>query len=96
MKKLRKSKELKEILTVEHPKWPEFARRLEKEVDVANLGRGRFRSNCDSTNRRPLARKLLGKMGFDVEKALEYFDGNGGHCDCEILWNVDVKRRRRG
>jgi hypothetical protein len=28
--------------------------------------------------------------GIDVEASLEFFMANGGHCDCEILLNVDA------
>jgi hypothetical protein len=26
---------------------------------------------------------------IDVEKTIEFFHEHGGHCDCEILLNVD-------
>jgi hypothetical protein len=32
-------------------------------------------------------------MGFgldDVVASLDYFNEHGGHCDCEILFNVDA------
>jgi Protein of unknown function (DUF2695) len=28
--------------------------------------------------------------GIDIAASLEFFMANGGHCDCEILLNVDA------
>lgn len=70
------------IMTEEDPRWREFQQRLEKAVE---------QSSCDSTVKRPLSRRILRSMGYDVPASLEHFDSHGGMCDCEILWNVESR-----
>jgi len=74
-----------------HPRWREFIDRLagpegcdfrEKE------GGGDYTWKC--YNGHELAREILEKMGgIDVEATLGYCREHGGHCDCEIVFNVD-------
>lgn len=68
------------IMTPSHPRWEEFAERLEEALRA---------ETCDSTTLR-LSTRLLGSMAdIDVAKSVEYFRANGGYCDCEVLLNVD-------
>ena len=49
---------------------------------------------CDNTPNRPIARRVLAAMGYSraqVELSLAYFQAYGGHCDCEILFNVKAR-----
>lgn len=81
----------KPVMTPKHRRWQEFVLRMEgpdgcdfQEVD------GQYVWTCDATAARPAARRLLEAMGFDVEASLAYFSEHGGHCDCEILYNVEA------
>ena len=73
----------KGVLQADHPQWPEFCEALAIRLGPVDD------SACTHTDERPLARGILGAMGFDVERTLVYFDQNGGGCDCEILVSVD-------
>ena len=80
-----------ETMTREHPKWGEFCRRLEG-VEGCNF-RGSGKSvewDCGGGNNKKFATKILKDMGFHVTSSLIYFQGHGGHCDCEILFNVNA------
>jgi len=83
-----------EIMNHEHPRWKEFVERLmgsegcnfqEKEPGNPNS----ITWKCKGGNNKDLAIKILTDMGnIDIEKSLTFFHRNGGHCDCEILFNV--------
>lgn len=83
-----------EVMTVHHPRWKEFAEALEGSRycnfhEAVPGDKSSVTWTCLRGHRRPFARALLAEMGnFDVEASLEYFERNGGHCDCEILFNV--------
>ncbi len=67
------------IMSPTHPRWSEFAARL-RELQPAR---------CDHTFQR--TRRVLEEIeGADVEKSLEYFESEGGFCDCEVILNVVV------
>ena len=89
-----------ETMTTDHPRWKEFYGVLEgpKACDFKQKVEGDPKTTtwkCDNTNTRPFARKALESMGgFDIEASLKYFTAHGGHCDCEILFNVDAAHRR--
>jgi len=91
----------KEILTPDHKRWEEFTERLEgKEGCNYKEGiNGDLQSvtwECDGSRERPLAKKIIEKMGaFDLMGTMKYFDDHGGHCDCEILFNVVRKSQSR-
>lgn len=77
---------MKTVMTPEHPRWREFADRLGGPEGCD------FKNNtwkCNNLEDRPFATAILESMGADVEASLDYFYENGGHCDCEILFNVD-------
>lgn len=69
-------------MTVTHPRWDEFADRLFEALgeDLPGTCMG------DDT----LSRRLLSLMGADLPSSLAYFAQHGGHCDCTVLFNVDV------
>jgi hypothetical protein len=83
-----------EILTPEHERWVEFTERLEGpegcnfQENPEWPGTGMWQ--CDASEDRPKARAILERMGgFDIEATLDFFSEYGGHCDCEILFNVE-------
>jgi hypothetical protein len=72
-----------EVMTIENPRWQEFC---------ASLDRAGSTSGCQHDHR--LAKKILREMGgIDVEASIDYFENNGGYCDCEVLLNVDQEWR---
>ena len=82
------------VMTPEHPRWKEFCSRLagpdgcnfrEKVPGDAASATWNCRGGTDKT----FAAKILRDMGMDVERSLAFFDEHGGHCDCEILFNVE-------
>jgi len=83
-----------------HPRWREFLGRLEgpegcnfREEDgktVWNCGGGRDKSLSDA---------ILRSMGLTkqaVWASFDYFDEHGGHCDCEVIFNVDRDPSQEG
>jgi hypothetical protein len=80
-------------MTPDHPRWDEFCERLEGPdgcnfVDADNGVKATWRCNHDYY----AASEILTAMGLDAADviwSLRYFAERGGHCDCEILFNVD-------
>ena len=81
----------KEVMTPQHPRWEEFCNRL-TGPEGCNFKKGptpeKTTWNCTGGESRPCAVKILTAMRMDVAASLAFFDENGGHCDCEILFNV--------
>lgn len=79
------------ILTPEHPLWPDFCNRL-AGPEACNF-QGEVPNTtwtCKGGRNQDFSRAILQTMpGVDVDGTLEYFSQNGGHCDCEVLFNVD-------
>lgn len=49
---------------------------------------------CKGGTNQDLSTAILQTMtGIDVDATLRYFAENGGHCDCEVLFNVDPDER---
>jgi hypothetical protein len=68
-----------EVMTIESPRWQQFCVSLARAVSP---------NTCQHDYRE--AEKILKEMGsIDVEASIDYFENNGGYCDCEILLNVD-------
>jgi len=81
------------MMTPEHPQWREFCERL-GGPDGCNFREdesGETIWNCNNATARPFATAILKDMKADVSASLAYFSQYGGHCDCEILFNVDVE-----
>lgn len=83
-------------MTPEHPSWDKFIRQL-RGLRGCNV-RGQDDDvlfDCDGSHERPKATAILkGFAGIDVEVSLRYFEERGGHCDCEIIWNVEENAAR--
>ncbi|MEY2539317.1 MAG: hypothetical protein QOG67_3057 [Verrucomicrobiota bacterium] len=73
------------IMTPDHLGWPEFCDLL------AGPSGCNFREgpvwDCHGDHR--FSRKLLPTFGVDVEASVEFFVEHGGHCDCEVLFNLN-------
>jgi hypothetical protein len=84
-----------QVMTPKHPKWSEFMERLEgpEGCDFKQQIPGDTRSTtwkCKNGNDKSYARSILETMSdIDVEDSLTWIHKQGGHCDCEILFNVD-------
>jgi hypothetical protein len=78
-----------EVLTPDSNRWDAFANTLflalypdggERSVCLGDSGPGVHR----------YAKEVMREMGgIDIAASLEFFMAHGGHCDCEILLNVD-------
>lgn len=77
-----------EIVKPDSPRWEEFIDRLAgpeacdfKEDDTWK---------CKGGHNRDMAKRILEDMGdVDLIETMSYFSANGGHCDCEIVFNVE-------
>ena len=81
-----------EVLTVDSARWEEFSTRLDgpEGCNFHKDEKGEIRWKCKAGTNQSLARAILEKMGgIDVDATLAYCTEHGGHCDCEILFNVD-------
>jgi hypothetical protein len=84
----------REVMKPGHPRWAEFRDRLEgpegcdfTQKDPEDINTVTW--NCAGGEDQSLARAVLEKTGdIDIEASLAYFSDHGGHCDCEILFNV--------
>jgi hypothetical protein len=74
-----------------HKKWRRFCNRLAgpEACDFKDHPTKRFTFKCGGGNDRSMATRILKDMGADVKASLAFFSEHGGHCDCEILFNVD-------
>lgn len=79
-----------EIMVPGHSRWDEFCNKLEgpEGCNFRKDEGGEIIWDCDWTGKRPKTRAILSAMGMDVEGSLAYFTEEGGHCDCEVLFNV--------
>ena len=81
------------MMTPEHPRWEEFCDLLEGP-DGCNFREdenGKIRWRCGGGFDQSHARRILADMGFNdmsIYDSMEFFYAHGGHCDCEILFNV--------
>ena len=80
----------KEVMTPKHPRWVEFCNRLAgpEGCDFKKKPDGDATWTCAGGNDKTFATKILKAMNMDVAASLAHFDEHGGHCDCEILFNV--------
>ena len=82
------------LMTPEHPRWEEFCERLSGPEGCDFQGEGATaRWRCWGTYHASAILILMGLSTDDVAWSLEYFSAHGGHCDCEILFNVDREAR---
>ena len=82
-------------MTPEHDQWDEFIEELSGPAgcDFRKDASGKTLWTCHGGNDKRLAEHILAEMGFDLDEIAAsclYFEDNGGFCDCEIVFNVDV------
>jgi hypothetical protein len=87
------------VMTPDHPQWRDFVALLEgpEGCDFRDIpptspgGEGSFIWRCGGGRDKSKAIDILMKHfpGVSVDQSLSYFDAHGGHCDCEILFNVE-------
>ena len=72
------------LLTWQHPRFPEFAGRLNQIYEEGLMPTTR----CD--NSLPVSRAVMATMGgFDVQRSVAWLQEHGGLCcDCEVGFNV--------
>lgn len=81
------------IMTPAHPLWELFYNTL------AGPGYCDFQENpltwkCKGGNDKTFSSKILEDLkakkipNLDVQGSLDYFSEHGGHCDCEVIFNV--------
>jgi hypothetical protein len=79
------------MMTLEHERWDEFADLLAGPDGCNFRHEGEnLRWTCDGSCERPLARRILNRMGLsadEIDASCAYFDEHFGHCDCEIVLN---------
>lgn len=86
------------ILTREHPQWDQFIQILEgilyfHEIENED-GEPDIAWHCESDFTQTTAvLNFMISLGIlkdiDIDGTIEYFQENGGYCDCEVLFNVD-------
>lgn len=89
------------VLTPDDERWDEFTERLEgpEGCDFAETsdddGEKRITWRCNGGMDKTYSRRILEDMAersyasLDVEATLQFFNVFGGHCDCEVLFNVE-------
>lgn len=77
-----------------HPLWEDFLERLEGPEGCdfkKDEKKERITWKCLGGNDKTFAKKILKNMGLTDDEIIgscEYFHDHGGHCDCEIIFNV--------
>jgi len=80
-----------DIMTPQYPRWTEFIERLggPEGCDFKENEEGETTWCCAGGRDKALAEAILTAMGdIDVVASLTYFEEHGGHCNCEILFNI--------
>jgi hypothetical protein len=81
-----------QTMTPDHPRWDEFCTILAGPVRIIQekSDTGKSCLDCPTCNDSSFAKAILREHfpEVDVAPSLEYFEENGGFCDCEILMNV--------
>jgi hypothetical protein len=83
------------IMNIHHPEWAVFCDKLggPDACDFQKNDEDEWTWKCKGGTDKTFATEILKEMGLneeDVQGSLRYFEENGGHCDCEILLNVDT------
>ena len=91
---------LSRVMTPRHPRWDEFTWKLGSIIEEASQQNVSLCSNDLF-----VAARVLRSMAsidrqievpsdgtIDIPASLEFFRNHGGHCDCEVLMNVDPKQ----
>ena len=82
------------VMTPAHPLWGTFKDRLEGP-EGCDFQKDRpdhpgISWKCKGGHNQDFAKAILSTLpDIDVDASLAYFAEHGGHCDCEILFNVE-------
>jgi hypothetical protein len=79
------------IMNAEHPRFKEFINLLSGPQGCDFKEGDGYSWTCSNTTDCPLSRRILGDMGFsedEITASVQFFHKNGGHCDCEVVFNV--------
>lgn len=81
----------KEVMTPDHARWEEFCNRLSgpEACDFKADPVSGFTWKCKGGMDKTFAEAILPDFDVDVPASLAFFESHGGHCDCEILFNVE-------
>lgn len=89
METAKQDRAMEARMTRDHARWEEFCERLAGPEGCNFSDDGWL---CAGGRDKTFATAILESMGgIDVAASLSYFERNGGYCDCEILFNVDVR-----
>lgn len=80
------------ILSSKSKDWDAFCSLLEGEEGCNfRTEKGVDCWTCKGGTNKDFAKKILKEYfpKYDLKGTLEYFEANGGYCDCEILFNVN-------
>ena len=77
------------ILTKRKQDWGKFVELLEAKVNFRKDYKGVTEWNCknDFTFTEKILKEKFPK--YNLLETLDYFEKNGGYCDCEILLNIE-------
>ena len=77
-----------------HPRWEEFLDRL-CGPEGCDFQEATMTWTCFGGTDKRFSRRVLAGMGLSeraIEVSLAYFEDHGGHCDCEVVFNVGEAR----
>jgi hypothetical protein len=80
-----------EVLTPDSERWDVFTETLYLALfPDGNDNKGSKCLGDSGPSVHYYAKEVMRDMGgIDIAASLEFFQAHGGHCDCEILYNVD-------
>ena len=81
----------KKVMNPLHPRWREFLKQLEgpQGCNFKENKDGPITWRCNGGRDKSFAIAIMQRMeDVAIEESLDYFETNGGHCDCEILFNL--------
>lgn len=93
------------LMTPDHDRWHGFRTRLEGPAGCNFTEQvpgdpSTAHWSCGGGNDLSKSRAILLSMGYSsafTDRSLEFFSAHGGHCDCEVLFNVeDSYANRKG
>ena len=81
-----------QAMTPTNPRWEEFISLLTGPQGCNfRYANGRNQWDCKGGHNKEHSIRILQEMGLSqgvIVNSLTYFTANGGHCDCEVVFNV--------
>lgn len=81
------------VMTPWNPRWPEFFDELvgsDWDKREAVRCKGVLMLADGTFNKESLAIKILEDMNMDLKASVAFWVSHGGHCDCEVIYNVEI------